>query len=134
MKTLILIRGLPGAGKSSLVEALLDAGADINCYATDDWFTNEEGEYHFNAKKLAEYHSQCLASVEWDMSDAFPCIAVHNTFSTESELLPYLNLAKKYGYRVVSVVVEKRHDNENVHGVPKSTITKMRNRFSIQLG
>jgi hypothetical protein len=46
---------------------------------------------------------------------------------------PYFELAKKYGYRVHSIVVENRHGGVNEHGVPEETLTKMRDRFEIKL-
>ena len=42
-------------------------------------------------------------------------------------------LAEKYGYMVISMIVENRHDGENIHNVPEETIEKMRNRFDIKL-
>lgn len=46
---------------------------------------------------------------------------------------PYLDMAEIYGYRVVSLVVENRHGNSSVHGVPEETMKKMEDRFSIKL-
>jgi hypothetical protein len=60
-------------------------------------------------------------------------IVVSNTATTERELEPYLKLAKSYGYIVVSLIVENRHGNKSVHGVPDETLEKMRKRFSVKL-
>jgi hypothetical protein len=46
---------------------------------------------------------------------------------------PYLKLAEKYDYKVVSLIVENRHGNKSVHNVPDETMEKMRNRFEIKL-
>jgi hypothetical protein len=45
----------------------------------------------------------------------------------------YLDLAKKYGYRVTTLIVENRHGNSNIHGVPDDKLEIMRNRFEIKL-
>jgi hypothetical protein len=58
---------------------------------------------------------------------------VSNTFTQEWEMKPYFDLAKTYGYQVFSIIVENRHEGENVHGCPKETIEKMRERFEILL-
>ena len=58
-----------------------------------------------------------------------PEIIVSNTSTTEKELQPYLELAKKYDYKVVSLIVENRHGNKDIHGVPEETLVKMENRF-----
>jgi len=45
----------------------------------------------------------------------------------------YMDLAVKYGYQVVSLIVENRHGNSSVHNVPDETIEKMKSRFEISL-
>lgn len=66
-------------------------------------------------------------------SDFFSEIVVSNTSTTEKEMQPYLDLAKEFGYTVVSLIVENRHGNSSVHGVPKETLEKMKNRFEVKL-
>jgi predicted kinase len=58
---------------------------------------------------------------------------VTNTFTTEKEMKPYLELAEKYDYRVVSMIIENRHGNDSLHGVPEFVMEKMLNRFSFKL-
>jgi hypothetical protein len=45
----------------------------------------------------------------------------------------YYELAKKYNYLVISIIVENRHGGKNVHGVPEEKLEQMRNRFQIKL-
>jgi hypothetical protein len=45
----------------------------------------------------------------------------------------YFDLAKKYDYNVVSLIVENRHGGKNVHGVPDDKVQEMRDRFEIKL-
>lgn len=60
-------------------------------------------------------------------------IFVANTFTQEWEMEDYFNLAEKYSYQVVSLIVENRHGGKNVHDVNDETLEKMRNRFQIKL-
>jgi hypothetical protein len=60
-------------------------------------------------------------------------VVVSNTFTQEWEMGPYFELAKTYGYKVFSIVVENRHEGTNEHGVPDEVLTKMRERFEIKL-
>ena len=126
MKDLILLRGLPGAGKSTL--ALLLGYTHLE---TDKYFM-VEGEYKFDASKLKEAHewcrSECERAMGWELN-----IVVSNTFTQEWEMEPYFKLAEKYGYTVFSVVVENRHGGKNEHGVPEEKVQVMRNRFQIKL-
>lgn len=133
MKELFLLRGLPGAGKSTLAKSL----ESVFCYETDKYFENEDGEYNFDPTKLKQAHQWCQDRVEKAMNapNGFPPlrIVVSNTFTQEWEMQPYYDLAKKYGYRVYSLIVENRHGGVNEHDVPQDTLEKMKNRFTLKL-
>ena len=135
-KMLILLRGLPGAGKSTFANHMWSPY--LICEA-DQYFYDKEGNYNFDADKLHLAHAWCQNKVKTMMQDNlrnpqfYPEIVVSNTSTTEKELEPYLLLAKQYDYNVVSLVVENRHGNKNVHGVPDETLTKMKNRFNLKL-
>jgi hypothetical protein len=45
----------------------------------------------------------------------------------------YFDLAERYGYRVVSLIVENRHGAKNTHNVPDEVLDNMRSRFEIKL-
>lgn len=60
-------------------------------------------------------------------------IVIANTNTTEREMHPYMDLARQFGYKVFSVVVENRHGGTNVHNVPDATLEKMKSRFEIRL-
>jgi NEDD4-binding protein 2 len=136
MNTIIFLRGLPGSGKSTFANYMFSN----NIFEADQYFYNEEGKYNFDASKLYEAHKWCQLRVEHAMEDNlesngmyFSEIVVSNTSTTEKELEPYLKLAKKYDYQVVSLIVENRHGNKSTHNVPAETIERMKNRFSIKL-
>ena len=131
MKTLFLIRGLPGSGKSTFATHLVP---DFLICEADKFFV-VDGEYVFDREKLGEAHSWCQKTVEAYMqnSEMFPKIAVANTFTRDWELNPYFDLADKYDYTVFSVIVENHHGNDSVHNVSNETVNKMRNRFEINL-
>ena len=127
-KELVLLRGLPGSGKSTLAKLF---GERANVEA--DRYFMKDGEYKFDASKLKAAHEWCREVTEAWMIESNLNICVSNTFTQEWEMEPYFELAKKYGYRVHSIVVENRHGGVNVHGVPQETLTKMRDRFEVKL-
>jgi len=139
---LYLIRGLPGSGKSTLAEEMADAfycsqwEADMYFYLVPERPSGTiifGKEYRFDASKLHAAHVWCQDRVENDMENERDDIIVSNTFTTEKELKPYLELAEKYGYTVNTMIIENRHGSASVHRVPEETMTKMRNRFSVKL-
>jgi hypothetical protein len=67
------------------------------------------------------------------MMNGMPKVAVSNTFTQEWEITPYFELASKYGYMVITMVVENRHGGQNEHGVPDDKLEIMKNRFEIKL-
>ena len=45
----------------------------------------------------------------------------------------YQIIAKKYGYRIHTIIVENRHGGVNTHGVPEEKLEQMKERFQIKL-
>jgi predicted kinase len=129
-RALIIIRGLPGSGKSSFAK-LIDSNPDFICTADD--FLMEDGKYNWSPERAGMAHKKCQAKCENLMRLKFPKIIVANTSTTEKELKPYYDLARNYGYQVFSVIVENRHGGTNEHDVPETTLEKMLNRFNIKL-
>jgi hypothetical protein len=46
---------------------------------------------------------------------------------------PYVEMAKEYGFKIFTLIVENRHGGVNQHEVPKDKIELMKNRFEIKL-
>jgi len=131
MGILILLRGLPGSGKTTVAKELF---SDAIHFEADMFFVDKEtGHYNFDFGKLHLAHSWCQNSVSGAMEKGVGKIVVSNTFTKESEMKFYYEIAEKYGYKVVSLIVENRHGGQNVHDVPDETLIKMRNRFTIKL-
>lgn len=133
MKSLILLRGIPGCGKSSLGEALTEGDKKGKVFSADDYFTDEKGNYNFDITKRGLAHLDCHRRAEEAMISGINRILIADTFTRESEMKPYYDLGNKYDYRVYSVVVENRHNGKNVHRVPEEVIQGMRDRFKVQL-
>ena len=126
-RSLIILRGLPGSGKTSLAEIL-----DAPICSEDDYFM-KDGRYLWTTDELGSAHQWCLGRCEFNMRQDADKIIVANTSTSARELKPYYDLAQKYGYQVFSVIVENRHEGKNIHNVPEETLRKMSERFSIKL-
>jgi len=126
-KRIIIVRGIPGSGKTTFANLL---GRALCC--ADDYYMHD-GEYKWNADDIGKAHGWCQRKCRRFMKAQVEQIVVANTSTTEREMQPYMDLARQFGYKVFSVIVENRHGNVSVHGVPEATLEKMRNRFEIRL-
>jgi predicted kinase len=132
---LILLRGLPGSGKTTLAKIILQLRStdEPEILSADDFFEDKEGDYNFDPTKLKEAHNYCQFRCSERMRQQKARIVVANTFTQEWEMDEYFKMAERYNYRVHTVVVENRHGNENIHGVPEDKLQQMKNRFQVKL-
>ena len=132
---LILLRGLPGSGKTTLAKIILQLRStdEPEVLSADDFFEDKEGDYNFDPTKLKEAHNYCQFRCSERMRQQKAKIVVANTFTQEWEMDEYFKMAERYNYRVHTVVVENRHGNGNVHGVPENKLQQMKDRFQIRL-
>lgn len=124
MRELIIIRGVPGCGKSTMAELF---GKDFNHIEADMYF-ELSGEYKFEYSQLHYAHKWCQNMVIHYMTYA-KNIILSNTCTTDKEMEVYLQMADKYGYRVHILVKENRHGGVNVHNVPEDVLVKMETRL-----
>ena len=133
MKKLILLRGLPGSGKSTAAKLFQGSGYSSH-YEADMYFLNKEtGEYQFDPSKLKLAHNWCAIQTQKAMVDEIPTIVISNTFTQEWEMDNYRELAKMHDYQVFTLIVENRHSGVNVHGVPVDKLKAMEERFELKL-
>jgi predicted kinase len=132
-KILYIVRGIPGSGKSTFAKTL--GGIHIEA---DQYFVDADGNYNFDGSKIKLAHEYCrIKTKAWMKINgdlvSEDKIVVSNTFTQEWEMESYFELAKEFGYKVFSIIVENRHEGINVHNVPEDKIEQMKNRFNIKL-
>lgn len=132
---LILLRGIPGSGKTTLGNVILFTNQSNiqDVLSADNFFINEKEEYVFDFSKLKEAHNDCQVKCAERMRNEFSKIVVANTFTQEWEMEPYFIMAERYNYRIHTVIVENRHGSKNVHNVPEEKIEQMIKRFDVKL-
>ena len=156
---LVLVRGISGAGKSTIADMLNVCAAS---FSTDDmfmvkydmyppeppenkWVSITGTKYVFDPSKLSEYHAATVQKVKDVMVDLDyehtsgedlltpRTIIVHNTFTEEWEMQPYFDLAKEFEWRVHTIIVENRHGSKSIHDVPDDVVKAQKERFEVIL-
>lgn len=126
-KRLTLICGPSGIGKSTMAEALVDKLGGVWREA-DTYFINDDGQYVFDGSKLSEAHQWCQQECRDWMQAGCENIIISNTFTTDWERKPYIDMAQQYGYEVVVVKMWphkmslERLVELNQHHVPSNVI------------
>lgn len=132
MNSLILLRGLPGAGKSTFAKELSEDGK-YPVFSVDDYFTSKSGDYKFEFDKNHLAYKQCEENAQNAMQNGIPKIFIDNVFSLEWEMEPYFKLASAFNYRLFVVTVENRHKGQNIHMVSGEQIQKMAEKYKVVL-
>lgn len=127
--TLVIVRGIPGSGKSTFAEYCVKKLAEehitaTHCESDDYWMRN--GVYKFDARFLHMAHKWCFKKVFESFKNS-KIVFVTNTFTTMKELNTYLKEAAQRGLKVT--VVRMANEFQNQHEVPELTLEAMRNRF-----
>jgi hypothetical protein len=150
-RMVIILRGPPGSGKSTVGRMFYKNFGAVICTADDFWTSpidesndvedgyvlseNEYGvpvKYKFDVTRIREAHSYCMSVFLEEISKDSPMIVVSNTFTEVWEFINYLNAAVSHGYtvRVISFVPQYVQDikdlvKRNIHKVSESVVIKM---------
>lgn len=121
---LILIRGLPGSGKTTLAERLM-IEEDARHFEADHFMENT-GEYEFRPELLEAAHAWCFGETIYNLKQGTNVI-VSNTFTKLWEIERYVTNADNLGAEIEIIHVTTQF--ESVHGVPSDVLKAMKARF-----
>lgn len=141
MKTVKILRGIPGSGKSTTAKNLwveLAVQAVIPKIFSADHFFMERGVYIFNYKKLDAAHNQCFRQFV-EAAVAPPpetghdeVLIVDNTNTTVLEMSPYVRIAKSFGLSFEVVTIDCPVEiaaARCIHAVPANRVQAMFDRL-----
>jgi hypothetical protein len=118
--TVILLRSVSGAGKSTLADLLASNEGWVSVCA-DDYFTDVYGNYNFDASKLGVAHTYCQNLFMFHLTNTdVKGVIVANTNTKERDFSFYEKAAKEAGAMFISLVVENRNGNKDIHNVPQN--------------
>lgn len=140
-KLMFILRGLPGAGKTTRARELKKECASEGCaiLSADDFFLYTVGGkvvYRFDPTQLQMAHDMAVDRTRQEAEKGTPTIVIDNTNAKRRDFQQYLDIAKLHGYQVVEEIVGglttvdvETYTKRCVHNVPKHTIAKMASEF-----
>uniref|UniRef100_A0A8B9MBD4 NEDD4-binding protein 2-like 2 n=1 Tax=Accipiter nisus TaxID=211598 RepID=A0A8B9MBD4_9AVES len=138
-KLLLILRGLPGSGKSTLSRILLRQSCDGIVFSTDDYFRQQDG-YTYNAAQLGDAHDWNQKRAKQAMEQGKSPVIIDNTNTQAWEMKPYVEVALEKGYRVEFHEPDtwwkfdpEELEKRNKHGVTREKIAQMLERYEYQI-
>jgi predicted kinase len=123
---LIIIRGIPGSGKSTKAREIISEREGSVDHFEADMFFERDGEYRFDPTKLKDAHEWCQNQTRASL-EAGRDVIVSNTFVKRWEAQPYLDMAEELGADVKIIICKGEYGS--VHGVPEDRIQIMKENF-----
>ncbi|XP_027498427.1 NEDD4-binding protein 2 isoform X5 [Corapipo altera] len=134
-QVLVLLRGVPGSGKSYLARNILEDNPGGIILSTDDYF-NKHGQYHYDPNCLGEAHDWNRKRAKEAFEMGISPIIIDNTNIQAWEMKPYVTLAQQFKYEVMFREPDtwwkfkpKELERRNIHGVSKEKIKRMLERY-----
>jgi tRNA uridine 5-carbamoylmethylation protein Kti12 len=128
-KLLIIMRGVPGSGKSSLSEKIKQKFGNDNVaiFSTDQYFLDKFGKYNFDPSKLKDAHAWNFGRSVDAFRKNFPVVVIDNTNIQKWQYQKYVDAAQSFGYSIKTLTADGNF--KNVHGVPDHAIERMKKSF-----
>lgn len=147
-KRLYIMQGVPGSGKTTVAQMLRaylamtpifssEDFASVTVRSTDDYRYGDCGHYIHDVAKNAELHARTQREVADDMRDGVNYVIVDNTNIEKQQAMPYICLARMYGYEIDVVRVDpglaeskkRNRTRPNERRVPDEVIESMYSRL-----
>lgn len=129
-KTLIILRGAPGSGKSTFAQRSIDQfkanGCTAESFESDNFFLDKDGNYNCDPLKLGIAHKWCRESVDKAMKRGVDAAIVADTNIRKRDVDTHIGIGKCNGYEDVQIF-RLANKFDDVQRVPaEETVQRMR--------
>lgn len=122
---LILVRGLPGSGKSTIARSLAQQYKAAH-FEMDMFLTDKDGVYTWVGSQIPHADVWCRESTR-DALEQGRTVVVSNTFTRNFEMKAYFKMAEVLNIPVE--VIEAKGAFQNIHNVPETVLEVMKARW-----
>ena len=116
---LVLIRGLPGSGKSTMAKEFARNGY---AHFEADMYFVRDGKYQYDSSQIRDAHAWCQRMTRLALARG-KSVVVSNTFTQLREMAPYRSMSRQVR------VIEATGRWQNTHGVPAEMLERMAQRW-----
>lgn len=129
-KKIVILRGIPGCGKSTIAKWAGSIAGAIS-FSADHYFM-KSGEYKFDPLGLNAAHADCQRKFKsWALMAAGGAAVVDNTNLSLRELNTYINIAKTHNIKYEIWSIAPQADlARTLHGVPEDSMVRMLGKFN----
>ena len=134
-KVCVILRGLPGSGKSTRAAELIKNDGAVVC-SMDDYWTRGGQPYKRVPAKWKQSQQFCEEQAEGAFKSGKPLVVIDNTTLKRSTVEHYKEVAASHGYDVrVEVIGDfseaacKTYAERGIHKVPLDTLKHMASGF-----
>lgn len=141
MRRVVIVRGLPGSGKTTYIRSLQERAGETGVEApalvcSPDRYFYRTGEYIFEKAKIGEAHAHCRITFARALKAGLSPIYLDYVFIERWQYEDYECVADLAGYEVS--IIEMNHDRaslplfaeRNKHGVPIEVIKGMAKKWT----
>lgn len=127
MKLAIIMRGIPGSGKSTIANLLRKRwGATV--HSTDHYHICN-GVYEYKLERVAEFHQLNYEAFSTSCRRGDRIVISDNTNIWPHLYECYVSIAKFYGYKVLQIKLRDA-SRVSIHNVPEEVVNRMRTAFA----
>lgn len=121
MPKLVIVRGLPGSGKSTFAKKEYP---NYNHFEADQYFTDIHGQYNYNKNEIDKAHTNCFDKVMDSLTIEGISVVVSNTFTRLEFIKRYLKYINAFG--IDAEIHEMLGNYGSIHNVPECDMIKMK--------
>ena len=136
-RQVIIMRGIPGSGKSSFLVGLKMLWSTAVVVSADHYFMDPDTmAYEFVPANIGKAHEACKLNFDVALAANGGRVIVDNTNTQRWEYQYYLDQAALHGYQIVvlslkaqSAAEAQQFAERNTHGVPVDKVLAMHERW-----